>query len=368
MQKETTKKTTTENGKKKKNRKFIIAAAILIVVAVVGIRMWVQAQHHATTDNAQVDATITSVRTAVGGFVSEVRFEDNQTVKKGDTLVVIDNKDYVAKVTQARAMLASAEAQTGVSRASAAAAQENASASSLNTSALQANIDAATARLNKAAKEVDRVEKMFAEGAATQQQLDAVKAELQSAQAQQQVAIRQFQASASQSGSVRTGAQAQKQQVGVAAALVQQRLAELQLAESQLEYTVITAPFDGIVSRKNVEVGQLLQTGQPVCSAVEVKDLWITANFKETQLNKIKVGGKATVTLDAYPSVKLTGVVESIGAATGAKFSLLPPDNATGNFVKVTQRVPVRIKLDQKSLPEEMLTPGLSANVDIEIK
>lgn len=352
---------------KKRYTRLLLIAAVALIAGFFGLRAWLHGQHHESTDNAQIDATITSVRSAVSGFVKEVRFEDNQQVKKGDTLVIIDSRDYQAKVMQAKAQLQSAEAQTGVSRVTAQAATQSASASSLNASALQSGIDAATARLNKAGKEVDRVEKMFTEGAATQQQLDAVRAEYQSARAQHEVAVRQYQASATQSGSVQVNAQAQREQVGVSNALVQQRLAELQLAESQLGYTVIVAPFDGVVSKKAVEEGQLLQVGQPVCSAVESNDLWVTANFKETQLNRMRIGQKVDIDLDAYPSLKLTGKVESIGAATGAKFSLLPPDNATGNYVKVTQRIPVRIKLDKAGQKDLALTPGLSANVDIEI-
>lgn len=366
---ETTRKETPlqETPKKKSPARLLLLAAVVLVGGFFGTRAYLHAQRHEETDNAQLDATITSVRSAVSGFVKEVRFTDNQRVKKGDTLAIIDNKDYQAKVMQAKAMLQSAEAQTGVSRVAAQAATQTAAATTLNASALQSGIAAARARLNKAEKEVDRVEKMFTEGAATQQQLDAVRAEYQSALAQHEQAVRQYRASATQSSSVQTTAQAQRGQVGVSNALVQQRLAELQLAESQLAYTAIVAPFDGVVSKKSVEAGQLLQVGQPVCSAVESNDLWVTANFKETQLERMQLGQKVNIALDAYPSLRLTGKVESIGAATGGKFSLLPPDNATGNYVKITQRIPVRIQLD-KANSKFPLTPGLSANVDIEIE
>jgi membrane fusion protein (multidrug efflux system) len=358
-----------ETTPKKKNKtRVVILLAIVLIGGFFGIRAWLHAQHHETTDNAQLDATISSVRSAVTGFVKEVRFEDNQHVKKGDTLVIIDNKDYVAKVEQAKAMLQSAEAQTGVSRVASQAAAQTATASSMSTAALQANIDAANARLTRATKELDRVQNMYSQEAATQQQLDAIRAEYQSAVAQRELAVRQYQAAIAQSGSVKVNAQAQKQQVSVSNALVEQRRAELQLAESQLSNTYIIAPFDGVVSKKSIETGQLVQAGQPVCSAVESNELWVTANFKETQLNKMKIGQKVNVELDAYPSLKITGTVESIGAATGAKFSLLPPDNATGNFVKVTQRIPVRIRLDKINNNQYALAPGLSATVDVEIQ
>ncbi len=352
---------------KKKRTRLIIAAFLVLALVVYGVNAYTKSLHHVTTDNAQLDATITSVKTAVSGYVLEVRFEDNQWVKKGDTLVIIDDKDYKAKVMQARAMLRSAESQTGVSRSVAQAAMQNASASSINSKALQSNIDASHARLIKSKKELARIEKMAGEGAATPQQLDAARAENQSAAALYEMAKRQFQAAATQASSTQSSALAQEAQVSVSTALVQQRLAELELAETQLKYTVVVAPFDGVVSKKNVEVGQLVQYGQPLCAAVEMNDLWVVANFKETQLNKIRIGQQVKVKLDAYKTLDLTGTIASIGGATGARFALLPPDNATGNFVKVTQRVPVRIKLNQPEQKTFYLTPGLSAFVDVEI-
>ena len=356
-----------KTNKKGGSVKLIIAAIILIIAGISGFLYWQHAQHHESTNNAQLDATIISVRSGASGFVKEVRFADNQSVKKGDTLVIIDYIDYKAKVMQARALLKSAESQTGISKSSAQAAMQNASASTQTTSSLQNNINSAQAKVTKSQKELDRLEKMFSEGAATQQQLDAASAENESAHALLELAKGQYQAALTQSSSSLSTAQAQEAQISVASSIVQQRIAELDLAESQLANCVIVAPFDGIISKKNVEVGQLLQMGQPICSAVEINNLWVIANFKETQLNKIRIGQKVTVKLDAYKDLKLSGVIESFSAATGAKFSLLPPDNATGNFVKVTQRVGVKIKLDSVDITHYYLTPGLSASVDVEI-
>lgn len=353
----------------KKNNKvrLIIIVVVLLIAAFFGIRAYIHGQNHETTDNAQLDATLTSVRSAVSGFVKEVRFVDNQMVKKGDTLIIIDDKDYKAKVMQARAMLQSAESQTGISKSSAQAANQNASASSISTSALQSNISAALARFTKSKQELSRIEKMFADGAATQQQLDAARAENQSSNAMYEMAQRQFHAATTQASSTLSTAQAQQGQISVSASLVQQRLAELEVAETQLNNTIIVAPYDGIVSKKNVEVGQLVQYGQPLCSAVEISNFWVIANFKETQMSKIRIGQKVTIKLDAYENLKFTGTIESVSGATGAKFSLLPPDNATGNFVKVTQRVSVRIKLDKTNEKNYYLRPGMSAFVDVEI-
>ena len=247
------------------------------------------------------------------------------------------------------------------------AATQNASASNSNSSAMLAGIQTAKVRLTQVNQDLARAEKMFAEGAVTQQQLESLRAQSQSAQAQVDMASRQYQAAMSQATGSKSSARAQQGQVSVSNALVQQREAELELAETQLKNTVIIAPFDGIVSKKAIEVGQLIQTGQPVCSAIENDNMWVTANFKETQLEKIKIGENVTVSLDAYPDLKLKGKVESIGGATGAKFALIPPDNATGNFVKVTQRVLVRIKLDKLADSHYFLSPGLSSFVDVEV-
>jgi membrane fusion protein (multidrug efflux system) len=355
-------------NKKSNKLKLIIAGVVVLIGIIWGFIAWQNAQHHEATNNAQLDATIVSVRSAVSGFVKEVRFVDNQAVKKGDTLVIIDDKDYLAKVMQARALLKSAESQTGISKSTAQAAMQSASASSINSSALQSNINSAQAKATKSQKDLNRIEKMFNDGAATQQQLDAAKADNESATSLLELAKGQYQAALSQSSSIHSSAEAQEGQISVTTAIVQQRLAELELAESQLANCKIVAPFDGIVSKKNVEVGQLMQLGQPLCSAVEISELWVVANFKETQLNKIRIGQKVTVKLDAYENLELTGTVESMSGGTGAKFSLLPPDNATGNFVKVTQRIGVRIKLDKTDKKEYYLTPGLSASVDVEIK
>lgn len=356
-----------ENKKNNKLR-YILIGVLLVAAAAYGLSIWLKSQHHETTDNAQLDANIISVRSAVSGFVVEVRFKDNQRVKKGDTLAIIDKSDYEAKVMQARAMLKSAVVQTGISQSSAHAATESASASVLNSSAMEANIESAQAGLTRSNKDIIRMRKMFAEGAATQQQLEAVNAENESANAKFDMASRQYQASANQATGARSSAKAQQGAIGVSNAVVEQRRAELELAETQLEHTLIIAPFDGIVSKKAIEVGQLVQYGQPICSAIEMNDLWVTANFKETQLEQIRVGEEVSIKLDAYPDLKLKGKVESIGGATGAKFSLIPADNATGNFVKVTQRVPVRIILDKYDEIEYTLSPGLSAFVDVELQ
>jgi membrane fusion protein (multidrug efflux system) len=186
------------------------------------------------------------------------------------------------------------------------------------------------------------------------------------AQAQFNSATNQYKASAAQSSGVRSQAEGQKSMISLAEALVKQRQAELTLAETQLTYTKILAPCDGLVSKRSVDDGQFITTGSPVCSEIDNQHLWITANFKETQVNRLRPGQRVEVSIDAYPSLHIVGKVESFIGATGAKFSLLPPDNSTGNFVKIVQRVPVRISLNGLSKKQTaMLFPGLSAFVSV---
>lgn len=352
-----------------KNKKMMILGTVASVIVIIVLYIWISGMGHEKTDNAQVDAMITPVRAIVQGFVNEVKFTDNQMVKKGDVLIVIDDKDFKAKVAQADAALESAKAQLDIAKTGVTTANLNASASSLTSQAAKDNITTAAARFSKNEKEMARVEKMLKDGAATQQQLESTKAEFETSKAQLEMLKKQYEASSSQASGAQSQAEGQKSQIVLAQAIVKQREAELALAQTQLDNTIIKAPFDGIISKKSIEVGQYLQVGTPVCSAVDYTNLWVSANFKETQIEEMRPEQDVEIKIDAFPKAHVKGKLQSFGGATGAKFSLLPPDNATGNFVKITQRVPVRISITE--YPKELigfLLPGLSANVDIHTK
>lgn len=358
-----------EKKAKKKKKRIFILSGISAVVLVIIFSMWIRSVGHEETDNAQLDAIITPVRAIVPGFVMDIKFTDNQRVKKGDTLIIIDRKDYEARVAQAEAALESAKAQLELAKSGATTADQNANASVLTSQAAKENIASAEARLNKDEKDIARIEKMLKDGASTQQQYESIKAEYETAKAQYEMLKKQYQASSSQAVGAQSQAEGQKSQIALSAATVKQREAELQLSKTQLDNTVITAPFDGVISKKSVEKGQYLQIGTPICSAVDITHLYVTANFKETQIAAMRAGQEVEIKVDAFPKAKLAGSLESIGGATGAKFSLLPPDNSTGNFVKVTQRVPVKIIITE--VPQELkgiLFPGLSVLVDVKCK
>lgn len=355
--------------KKKSPVRLIIILALVVIALFFGIRYLINSANYETTDNAQLDGTIIPIRSSIGGFVTSVKFEDNNTIKKGQLLVTIDDADPKAKQAQAEAALQYAQSNIGAAQTTAQASQQNAQATVSSSASLQANITTAQARQTQAQSDYDRANNLFKEGAATKAQLDAAQAALDVAKSQVQAALSQYQASRVQSGGAFSQATAQGRQVNLAQALVRQREAELVLANTQVAYTQVTSPANGIISKKAVDPGQFISVGTPIASIVDKDNLWITANFKETQMENIRVGQAVDIELDAYPGLKVKGQVESIGGATGAKFSLLPPDNATGNFVKVTQRIPVRIKITEyPKYKSDLLLPGLSSFVKVKVK
>jgi membrane fusion protein, multidrug efflux system len=311
---------------------FLIMGVILAGLLLFGVRKWWWSRSHVSTDNAQVDGHIVPVLPKVGGYVAEVRVEENHNVKAGDTLVVLDDRDYRARLAQTEAdlaaLLATVSSRTRVGQAEAAVAQAQANA-------VKANADLA------------RIEPLAIQNVVSQQQLDGARAAATAAQAQL--------------------AAAQAMLVGADARVAAARASRDQAA-LQLSYTRIMTPSAGVVSKKAVELGQLVQPGQPLMTVVPLEDVWVTANLKETETADVAMGDSADITVDAYRGRHFRGHVESLSPATGAKFSLLPPDNATGNFTKVVQRVPVRIAVDDPPDPARPLRPGMSAVVDIATK
>jgi membrane fusion protein (multidrug efflux system) len=307
---------------------FLVMGAAMAGLLAVGAHRWWLGRTHVSTDDAQVDGHIIPILPKVGGFVVAVRVIENQHIKGGDTLVVLDDRDYTVRLAQADADLAVALA--GVSNKA-------------RVGQAEAQVEQAQANVAKAHADFDRLRPLAAEDIVSKQQLDAVAASARAADA----ALASAQA-ALLAADARVGAM---------------RAARDQAALN-LSYATITAPAPGVVSRKSVEVGQLVQPGQPLMSLVPLEDVWITANLKETQIQNVKPGDPTDFTVDAYSGMHFQGHVESLSPATGARFSLLPPDNATGNFTKVVQRVPVRIRPDTVDAAHP-LRPGMSVTVTI---
>ncbi|OQP50642.1 secretion protein HlyD [Niastella yeongjuensis] len=345
--------------KKSSKGKKIIFPVILGLVLVGALaftaKEYFYGQSHEETDNAQLDADISPVVTRATGYIKDIRFVDNQFVHAGDTLVVLDDRDFQIKLQQAQAALAVAKQSVNVS-------QYAVNEAKTGIATAQANIETAKVRVWKATEDFKRYEALYEDHAITKAQYDAAKAEKDAAEAALRVAQTQVPV-------VSEKVSTNKQQVNATASNIGLRQADIDYAKLQLSYTVITAPTDGVISKKTIQPGQLVQAGQALFSIVNDNGLYLTANFKETQIQNIRIGQAVHINIDAFGDHPINGTVESFAGATGAKFSLLPPDNATGNFVKVVQRVPVRIKLDKTDKEFiNRLRPGLSAKVVVDTK
>jgi len=338
--------------KKKKNIVVPIILGVLLVIGIIfGITEWNYYSKHVDTDDAQIDGDISPVVARVGGYVKDINFEENTHVTEGQVLVKLDDNDYKVKLEQAQSGQKGASAGVGV-------AQSQIIATEANTSTAKANVAAAKVKLNLANKDYARYANLIKDGSITQQAFDQAKATQESAQAAYQAAVDQYNAAVKQVGTTQS-------QLAVSSNVISQRQSDIDFAKLQLSYTDIKAPASGIVSKKNVQKGQLVQAGQSLFSIVNDGSIYVTANFKETQLEKIKSGSKVEIEVDAYPEEKIQGEVYNFSPITGAKGSLLPPDNATGNFVKVVQRVPVKIKIHPSKEMLAKLRPGMSVKASV---
>jgi membrane fusion protein, multidrug efflux system len=343
---------------KRRRIPVIIVGVLALGLAVWGLNRYLYSRHHVSTDNAQVDGHITLIAPRIAAFVTRILVDDNQHVQAGDTLVMLDDRDLKVTLQQAEADLHQAEAAVG-SRGRAGQTQAELQATRAEAASAQASVGAAEADYHKAAADVERYRKLAAQKIVSAQQFDAAEAAAAQAAAKLEAARRQAAAAGSQVSA--SGAAVRSADAHLAAAQ-----AAVENTKLQLSYAYITAPVAGTVARRNAEVGALVQVGQTLMSIVPDEDVWVTANLKETQLTHVRVGDRATFTVDAYPGRKFEGRVESLSPATGARFALLPPDNATGNFTKVVQRVPVRIAVDQPTGAPVPLRPGMSVDVTIE--
>ena len=398
------------------SRVRVLILVVILLAAGAGVWYWATSGRE-STDDAQVDARVTQISARVGGTVAKVAVNDNQLVEAGAPLVELDPRDYQVAIDKARAELADAEANALAAQSSIPIASTNAtsgvttarggvlqaqsgiSAAEKEIEAAHARLVAAQARLReaeanaaKSARDVERLRGLLAKDEISQQQFDATSAgaeaqkaavdsaRSQAAEAEAGIRVAESRLMQARAGADQAHAELQSAQTGpsqvaatrarasAAEARVMQARANLAQAELHLQYTTVKAPARGIVSKKGVNVGQVVQAGQPLLALVQIDDVWITANFKETQLKNMRPGQRATIDVDAYGGREFKGKVDSLAGATGARFSLLPPENATGNFVEVVQRVPVKIVLDAGQDPEHLLRPGMSVTPTVHVK
>jgi len=354
---------------KKKNPIFLIILILLIIAgAWFGISKYTYAQHHEDTDDAQVSADISPVIPRVAGYVKEVRVKDNQMVRKGDTLLVLDDRDYRVKLEEAEAALATAQSNLSSAKATTEAARAGIATSQASVGTVDAQIEAAKVTVWRATQDYERYANLIKDHSVTQQQYEQALAAKQTAERQLNVLQEQRKQASQQTNVVSTQSSATAQTIGVANSTIRQRQVDVDAAKLNLSYTVVVAPEDGMVSRIGVQPGQFLQAGQSLFSIVHSDRVWVVANFKETQLNKMAEGQKVVVSADVFKNHDFQARVASFSPATGATFALLPPDNASGNFVKVVQRLPVRIEFtDPNDSLVKKLRPGMNVLVDVHL-
>lgn len=326
-----------KNGKSKRTRALIILLAVIIVGAVLGLRWLISGRTNIETDNAFIEARILPVSAKVSGTVARVLVEDNQFVKQGDLLVEIDERDYQLQIAKAAAGVGIAENETGGEQ--------------LKVEGARAVLQSARARFDQAMLDQNRAEKLYLRDVLPKEQLDRTRTARRVGEAQLKEAEEALKRAQTEAGlAIKTGSKAK----------ILQQKAQLDEAKLRLSYTKVYAARDGYITRKSVEAGVNIQAGQPLMALVPLQDAWITANYKESQITWLQPGQKVEFTVDAYPGKKFSGSVDSIMAGTGSAFSLLPPENASGNYVKVVQRVPVKITIDRNSDPEHLLRVGMS--------
>ena len=331
----TTKKEKKKTGKKK--HAAVVLIILIIIGAIVGIRVYAISKIDVSKDDAFIDAHVYEISARVPGHVEDVKVHDNQPVKKGDVLVELDRSDYLTAVDNAAAALDLARNETHGDVANAGSAKAAAAL--------------AKSRLELTESNLARGKILFQKGIISRQDLDTLTTNKNVATSALKDAEDAQKRAEANAGFLVPGGKKAK---------IAQRTAILMQAKLNLKYTTIYSPADGYITRKSVEPGNNIQASQPLMAVVELHNTWVTANYKENQLTYVRPGQHVEFTVDAYPNIKFRGVVNSIMAGTGAAFSLLPPENATGNYVKIVQRIPVKIIIDQTSDPNHLLRVGMS--------
>ncbi len=339
------------NHRNKKILSYIVTLMVMVSAGIWACSKFIHLGNVEFTDNAQIQRQIVPVNCRVQGYIKEIRFMEYEQVRKGDTLVVIDDAEMRLSVVRARADYQNALAGRVV-------ADRSVGVASANVAVTDASISEAKILMENASVDLERYRKLLKEDAVTRQQYDGVETDYKAKRARYGMLMRQRSATSSVETETR-------QRIAQNDAGVELAKAMLETAELNLSYTVITAPCDGYCSRKEIQVGQLVQPGQTLLDVVDDTEVWVTANYKETQLKHIRIGGEVEVDVDAIPDKTFRGKIVAISTATGAALSLLPQDNSSGNFVKVRQRVPVRIVLTDTS-DLNLLRAGM--NVECKVK
>lgn len=356
--------------KKKKTTKVI--NMLILVGVVIGlffvVKSYFNIGNERYTNASQVESFINPVNTRVSAYIKEIRFVEHQYVKKGDTLLVLDDREIQTQLGQAEAAYMSAMASRNVADQSIKTVANNVNTAGSNVEVAKANVEAVKARLWNAQQNFNRYQNLLKDEAVTGQQFDQIKTDFEAQKAQLEMQIAQYQSIINTKTSTQLSVNEAQSKLGLNEADIKRSKSALEMAKLNQSYTVITAPHDGIMGRRTVNIGQLLTASQQVATIVDTNNVWITANYRENQMANVVIGGLATISVDALGGKVYEGKVTAISGATGARYAAVPVDNSTGNFVKVQQRIPVRIEFTKNNKAEylKMLRAGM--NVEVTLK
>lgn len=359
-----------ESNKPKSKNFLIIFLTLFILVGGYGTYKYIHSQGHETSDDAQVEKNMNPIIPKISGYITKVYIKDNSFVKKGDTLFTIDQSDFLIKIEEASANLIAAESGFEVSKADNGSAIASIGFSESNVNSAIGNIENAKIRLLRATNDFDRFKNLYANQSITKQQFEQAEAAKLEAENQVNILVNQQKASAALRNVAVSKTTVSKKQIDVASANIKKAKAALDAAKLNLSYTIVRAAIDGQVSSVAVQEGQLVQPGQSLFYIVNNNETWVVANFKETQVDKMRAGQKVILLLDAFEDDEFEGEITSFAPTTGSKMSILPPDNATGNFIKTVQRVPVKINFSVNTNKQKLalLRAGMNVEVDVLLK
>lgn len=360
------------NQPNSKRKRALYLNIVLGVVILAGIFFLLKSYFNIGNDNytnsSQVESFINPVNTRVSAYIKDIRFVEHQYVKKGDTLMILDDRELQTQLGQSEAAYRSALASKNIASNSVRTVANGVNTAISNIQVAKANIDASKAKLWNAEQNFKRYQNLLKDEAVTGQQFDQIKTEFESQKAQLEMQISQYQSVIATKHTSELAVNEAESKIGVNDAEILRTKSALDMAKLNLSYTVVTAPHNGIMGRRTVNVGQLLSAAQQVATIVDTDNIWVTANYRENQMKNVKVGGLASITVDAIPGKVFEGKVTAISGATGAKYAAVPVDNSTGNFVKVQQRLPIRIEFTEKNTASDLNLLRAGMNVEVTLK
>ncbi|WP_430613899.1 HlyD family secretion protein [Flavobacterium sp. JP2137] len=368
--------TTAEKKNKKTAKKSKLTTKLIntaVFIAVLGGLLWViKAYFNIGNDNytnaAQVESYINPINTRVSAYIKEIRFTEHQVVQQGDTLIVLDDRELLTQLGQAEAQYMAALASKNATASSVLTAANNVHTAAANVQVAQAQIEVAQAKLWNAEQNFNRYRNLLKDEAVSKQQYDQIQTEFNTQKAQLEMQISQYRSIINSKASSELLVGEVQAKLGLNEAEILRAKSALDMAKLNLSYTVITAPTDGIMGRRMVNIGQLLTASQQVATLVDSNRVWVTANYREGQLQNVVLGGLVQISVDALGGREYEGVVSAISGATGARYSAIPVDNATGNFVKVQQRFPVRIEFTTNNSTPDLKELRAGMNVEVHLK